>query len=148
MPASLHLTLSLSSMAPLQLIKSAIALPVLFPMALTELFGFRSRMPKVCGPLMLTAESLILRMWPRLANNTVLSLDTTYVWQSVFGSQGAGSKILSATPVWYFNDNAVQSFDDFSYAGFGTWDEPSMKNYARNVYLCYLSFASYEYYEK
>ncbi len=67
-------------------------------------------------------------------------------WQSVFGSQGAGSDGLKVSPVWYVNENNVQSFDDFSYAGFGTWTKPSLKNYQKSVYLCYNMIASLNFY--
>jgi len=69
------------------------------------------------------------------------------VWATVMGSQGIGSDTLSAVPVWYFNDNNVQNFDDFSYAGFGTWEKPQMKNYGTNAYLCGSYITSLDYYE-
>ncbi len=72
---------------------------------------------------------------------------STDVWATVMGSQGTGSDTLSALPVWYFNDNNVQSFDDFSYAGFGTWENPQMKNYGTNTYLCGSYITSLDYYE-
>jgi len=68
-------------------------------------------------------------------------------WSTVLGAQGAGSDILKATPVWYSNTNGVESFDGFSYAGFGTWDEPKMKNYIYNFYICSTYFWGADYYE-
>jgi len=68
-------------------------------------------------------------------------------WSAVLGAQGAGSDILSATPVWYSNTNNVVSFDDFCYAGFGTWDEPDMKNYAGYTSFCNQYFLGADYYE-
>jgi len=50
-------------------------------------------------------------------------------WIAVMGSQKAGSDVLKAVPLWYFNDNDKLNFDDFEYAGFGTWDAPKMKLY-------------------
>jgi len=68
-------------------------------------------------------------------------------WVSIFGSQRAGSDTLKAAPVWYANDNEVQSFDDFSYAGFGTWTQPTLKTYQNSVYLCGTMLGSLDYYE-
>jgi len=50
-------------------------------------------------------------------------------WTAVMGSQGAGSDTLKAIPLWYDNNNFTPNFDDFEYAGFGTWETPKMKNY-------------------
>ncbi len=69
-------------------------------------------------------------------------------WAKVFGSQGAGSDGLRVFPVWYANENNIQSFDDFSYAGFGTWDKPSIKNYKNNVYVCSSWIASLNFYNE
>jgi len=68
-------------------------------------------------------------------------------WATVMGSQGAGSDTLKALPVWYFNDNNVQDFSDFDYAGFGTWDKATMKQYSTNQYTCNFYVAGYQYYE-
>jgi len=68
-------------------------------------------------------------------------------WQSVFGSQSAGSDTLKLASVWYANDNGNQNFDDFSYAGFGTWTKPALKNYQNSVYTCYTNVVSFNYYE-
>jgi len=57
-------------------------------------------------------------------------------WVDVMGSQGAGSDTLKAVPVWYEHENENADFDDFDYAGFGTWDTPTMKTYHSNTYLC------------
>lgn len=68
-------------------------------------------------------------------------------WQSVFGSQSAGSDTLKLASVWYANDNGNQNFDDFSYAGFGTWTKPVLKNCQNSIYTCYTNFVSLDYYE-
>ena len=68
-------------------------------------------------------------------------------WTSIIGYQTIGSDTLNSAPVWYVNTNNVQSFDDFSYAGFGTWTKPNLKNYQKNFYICYTVAASFDYYE-
>jgi len=67
-------------------------------------------------------------------------------WASVFGSQGAGSDILKAVPVWYQNDNQNADFDDFEYAGFGTWETPQMKKYQGDM-ICNFYATSINYFE-
>ncbi len=57
-------------------------------------------------------------------------------WKSVFGGQHVGSDILKSVPVWYVNDNGIQSFDDFSESGFGTWTEASLKNFEAYPFEC------------
>jgi len=90
-------------------------------------------------------ESLVLAFKQRGVKAGVSSNEKT--WISVFGSQGAGSDTLKAAPVWYVNDNGNQSFDDFSYAGFGTWTQPALKNYQKDVWICDISLASFNYYD-
>jgi len=57
-------------------------------------------------------------------------------WTAVMGSQGAGSDILSAVPVWYSHEGTFGSFYDFRTHGFGTWEKPKMKKYKSNTNLC------------
>jgi len=68
-------------------------------------------------------------------------------WASVFGSQGAGSDILKAVPIWYQNDNDSADFDDFEYAGFGTWKTPQLKNYKSDTRICNYYANSINYFE-
>jgi len=89
-------------------------------------------------------EGLVLAFKQRGLKAGVYSDANT--WASVFGSQGAGSDSLKLAPAWYVNENNVQSFDDFSYAGFGKWTKPSLKNFQKNVYTCYNMIASMNFY--
>jgi len=57
-------------------------------------------------------------------------------WMTMMGSQGAGSDILKAIPLWYEHDDGVQDFSDFSSVGFGTWDKPTMKNFGATKTAC------------
>jgi len=57
-------------------------------------------------------------------------------WAQVMGSQTAGSDKLRALPLWYKNENNQANFNDFSYATFGGWKQPSIKEYATAQYLC------------
>jgi len=68
-------------------------------------------------------------------------------WTTVMGSQGAGSDTLKAIPVWYYNDNGSADFEDFDYAGFGSWTKPGMKNYGASPYICMTYINSLNYYE-
>jgi len=68
-------------------------------------------------------------------------------WTSILGSPGIGSETLDSALVWYANNNGIQSFDDFNYAGFGTWTKPSLKNYKNYVPICYIVTTSFDYYE-
>jgi len=90
-------------------------------------------------------ENLVLAFKQRSVEAGIYSDANT--WASVMGSQGAGSDSLKSAPVWYVNENNVQSFDDFSYAGFGTWTKPALKNFQKNAYMCYVWVASLDYYE-
>jgi len=63
-------------------------------------------------------------------------MSDNYSWEGTFGSRDAGSKILSAVPVWYTNVNKADkkrneaNFDDWQTgAGFGPWKKPLMKFY-------------------
>jgi len=58
-------------------------------------------------------------------------------WFFVMGDQEAGSHTLKAVPVWYFNDNQKNNFNDFEYAGFGPWDAPKMKAYGKDLDCAY-----------
>ena len=50
-------------------------------------------------------------------------------WTKLFGSATAGSKVLSALPLWYLSTNGEANFNDFESEGFGTWKKPFMKMY-------------------
>jgi len=89
-------------------------------------------------------ENLILAFRQRGLSVGIYSDAKT--WASVIGSQGAGSETLKFASVWYVNENNVQSFDDFSYAGFGTWTKPTLKSFQKNVYTCYAMIASLVFY--
>ena len=69
-------------------------------------------------------------------------------WTLIMGSPTAGSDKLRTLPVWYFNDNGVDDFNDFRYAGFGKWPSATMKEYRTSPYLCSNTFAGYEYYQR
>ena len=68
-------------------------------------------------------------------------------WIAVMGSQGAGSDVLSAFPLWYVHQDGNSNFDDYQYVGFGSWKKPQMKNYQYNSYLCEFLVGSVNYYE-
>ena len=67
-------------------------------------------------------------------------------WISIIGYQTIGSDTLNSVPVWYVNTNNVQSFDDFSYAGFGTWTKPNLKNFLNWAHDCQTWIASFDFY--
>jgi len=90
-------------------------------------------------------ESLVLAFKQHGVKVGVSSNEKT--WISVFGSQGVGSDILKAAPIWYANDNGNQNFDDFSYAGFGTWTQPALKDYQKDVWICGITLVSFNYYD-
>jgi len=68
-------------------------------------------------------------------------------WHDVFGSSAVGSDVLKKVPVWYVNNNGNADFDDFDYAGFGTWDSPSLKSYSVNAYVCDKFITNFLYFE-
>jgi len=55
-------------------------------------------------------------------------------WVQVLGDQEAGSDLLKAVPLWYWNQNGNPNFNDFHYASFGPWDTPTMKNYDGSLF--------------
>jgi len=67
-------------------------------------------------------------------------------WAATMGFQSAGNFKLKNLPVWYFNDNTYQNFNDFHYAGFGNWPKPSMKEYSGSTSLCSSYVDGLEYY--
>jgi len=67
-------------------------------------------------------------------------------WAAIMGFQSAGNFKLRTLPVWYFNDNTLQNYNDFYYAGFGNWGKPNMKEYAGSSYLCGTYFDGYDFY--
>ena len=90
-------------------------------------------------------ETLVLAFKQRGVKAGVYS--DANAWAAVFGTPYAGSDTLKAVPVWYANDNGVQNFDDFDYAGFGTWTQPSLKSYQKYAYLCYTTITSLNFYK-
>jgi len=57
-------------------------------------------------------------------------------WTNVMGGQLVGSDKLRALPLWYFNDNGIRNFNDFSYATFGGWNKPTQKEFERGASVC------------
>ena len=69
-------------------------------------------------------------------------------WTEVFGDPFAGTDKLGTLPMWYYNDQGEDNFNDFINAGFGKWSSPAMKEYKGNsTQVCEESFNSVEYYE-
>ena len=63
------------------------------------------------------------------------------------GNQTAGSDKLRALPVWYYNGKNTTDFNDWSYASFGGWKQPAMKEYDRErIVFCNTYIYGYEYY--
>ena len=67
-------------------------------------------------------------------------------WTLIFGSPTAGSDKLRTLPVWYFNDNGADNFNDFRYSGFGKWASATMKEYKSGPYICSNYLTGLEFY--
>jgi len=60
-------------------------------------------------------------------------------WSQVFGSASFGSGALTKYPLWYAHYDNNPSFTDYSAIKFGSWSNPSIKQYNGGSTICGIS---------